>query len=99
MIALERLFERRTSVFLLSISGAIAHNAGQLIFLVLFLQYRISVLLVGPYLLLFGIVTGTLSGFLLYVMMKPLQSFLKVRHDSDGGNREDHRVAKDEFHK
>ena len=79
MIAIDRFLKRRTSVFLLSISGAITHNAGQMIFLILFLQYRISVLLVGPYLLLFGIATGGLSGLLLYVMMKPLQSFFKSR--------------------
>lgn len=79
MIALERLLKRRTSVFLLSISGAIAHNAGQLIFLVLFLQYKISVLFICPYLLLFGIVTGVISGALLYVMMRPLRSLFKER--------------------
>jgi len=79
MIVLETLFKRRTSVFLLSISGAIAHNLGQLIFLVLFMQYKISVLFVGPYLLLFGIATGILSGVLLYVMIRPLQSFFKKR--------------------
>jgi heptaprenyl diphosphate synthase len=79
MIAIDRFLKRRTSVFLLSILGAITHNAGQMIFLILFLQYRISVLLVGPYLLLFGIATGSLSGLLLYVMMKPLQSFFKSR--------------------
>ncbi len=77
MIAIERLFRRRTSIFLLSISGAIAHNIGQLIFLTLFMQYRISVLLVGPYLLVFGILTGILSGALLYAMMRPLQSFFR----------------------
>lgn len=79
MIALDTVSKRRTSVFMLSVAGAIAHNAGQLIVLVLFLQYRISVLLIGPYLLLFGIATGIISGLLLYVMMKPLQSFFKSR--------------------
>ncbi len=79
MIALEWILKRRTSVFLLSISGAIAHNVGQLIFLTLFMQYRISVLLVGPYLLVFGILTGILSGALLYAMMRPLRSFFVKR--------------------
>ncbi len=78
MIALDYLFKRRTSVFLMSTMGAIFHNAGQLLFLMLFMQFKISVVFVGPYLLLFGLLTGLLSGLLLFVTMRPLRAFFKL---------------------
>ncbi len=84
MVGADFLLKRRTSVFLLSVLGAIAHNAGQLFFLVLFLQYKLSVLFIGPYLLFFGVLTGLLSGALLFICLRPLEAFFRASDRSGG---------------
>jgi heptaprenyl diphosphate synthase len=63
---------RRASYIALSISGAILHNAGQLIvFCVIMRNWRL-LLAYSPYLLAAGAILGTLSGLLLQVLLPTL---------------------------
>ncbi len=78
LIALDGLGRGRVSLFLLSVIGALFHNAGQLLVLIFILRYPLPLLLVLPPLLIFGLLTGLLSAVLLYAMMKPLGLFFQA---------------------
>lgn len=77
MIALEIWTRGRVSIFLMSVTGAILHNMGQFLCLVVFLRYQLPLLLIVPPLIVFGIVTGLLSAVLLYAIRKPMQAFFR----------------------
>ena len=72
MVLLDRLSDRRVSIFLLSVSGAICHNLGQFFVLIAILSYPLPLLYLIPLLILFALLTGLLSASLLYAVTRPL---------------------------
>lgn len=82
MWLLSRLFRERASYFVLSISGAVAHNLGQLLMLLLFFN-TISVVWIIPVLLVTGIGTGILSASLLRLLIPALRQLpaLAIKQD------------------
>ena len=77
MMLMDWMTDRRVSLFLLSVTGAIFHNLGQFFILVTLLSYPLPLLYLIPMLIIFAVLTGLLSSSLLYAMMKPLESFFR----------------------
>ncbi len=88
MIALDWVSRGGVSIFVLSVLGALFHNAGQLLVLVFVIRYPLPLLLILPPLLIFGLLTGLLSAVLLYAMMRPLGLFFREK-DEGGGERDE----------
>ncbi len=82
MWLLSQLLHERASYFMLSISGAIAHNLGQFLVLLLFFN-ALSILWIIPVLLLSGLGTGILSASLLRLVIPALERLpaLAIKQD------------------
>ncbi len=72
MILLSYLFKDKISYLLLSVSGAIFHNLGQLLVLTL-VMYNTYALWYTPVLLISGVIMGSVTGSLLRVVMPALK--------------------------
>lgn len=82
MWLLSRLLRERASYFMLSISGAIAHNLGQFLIMLLFFNV-LSLSWIIPVLLVTGIGTGIISASLLRLLIPALRQLpsLAVKQD------------------
>ena len=61
MMLMDWMTDRRVSLFLLSVIGAIFHNLGQFFILVTLLSYPLPLLYLIPMLIIFAVLTGLLS--------------------------------------
>ena len=75
------IFKHRISYIALSITGAILHNAGQIIIFCVIMQNWRLLLVYSPILLVAGTILGTLSGILLKVLLPSLN---KIHHGFGG---------------
>ncbi len=82
MYLLNRLLKEKGSYFLLSIAGAIAHNLGQFLVLLIFFN-ALSLLWILPILLATGIGTGIISASLLRLLIPALKQLPSLSKDFD----------------
>lgn len=68
VIILSVLLKARISYLLLSVAGAVAHNAGQLLVVAVMLETRLALSYL-PFLTVSGVVMGSVTGMLLRVVM------------------------------
>ncbi len=64
MYSLYKLFKEKVSIYTLSISGAIAHNIGQIIFAIFYLK-SIELIFYIPFLVLYGSITGFILAYII----------------------------------
>ena len=82
MFLLNRLLKEKGSYFLLSIAGAISHNLGQFLVLLVFFN-AMSLLWILPILLITGIGTGIVSATLLRMLIPALRQMPRLSKDFD----------------
>lgn len=82
MYLLNRLFKEKGSYFMLSIAGAITHNLGQFLVLLVFFN-ALSLLWILPILLITGIGTGIVSASLLRLLIPALKRMPGISKEFD----------------
>lgn len=82
MYLLNRLFKEKGSYFMLSIAGAITHNLGQFLVLLIFFN-ALSLLWILPILLITGIGTGIVSASLLRLLIPALKRMPGISKEFD----------------
>lgn len=70
---------RRISLLLLSVGGAVTHNAGQLAVFALLSRVPLHPLSLVGLMILLGVITGLLSAALLGAMRRPAERYLTIR--------------------
>ena len=82
MLVLYKVSNKKMSLVLLSVAGAISHNVGQ--FLVLLINYNLrSIIGLLPIFLVFGVVFGSVSAILLRVVMPALGRVSRLTGDKN----------------
>lgn len=82
MYLLNRMLKEKGSYFLLSIAGAIAHNLGQFLVLLIFFN-ALSLLWILPILLITGIGTGIISATLLRMLIPAIRQLPRLSKNFD----------------